>query len=144
MSSNASDPENGSRRFDVELFVTHPTLGHGDISKMLDLECHFGHTAGEPRVTPNGTVLPGAHHDTRWRHSTRYVVQDQWFGNQVKNFVESLKLRREALLRLSSSGGTTSLIVQFFCDGYLADAITRDTLSAIVDLGLDLEIECFV
>jgi hypothetical protein len=139
-----TEVDNSSRRFDVELFVSHPTLSADDISSMLGLEAHFAHSVGESIITSKRVDFPSVYHDTRWRHSTRCVIEDQWFGVHVKNFVEKLRSRREALLKLKASGGRAELIIQFFSDGYLGDTIAHDTLLALVDLGLDIGIECFV
>jgi hypothetical protein len=144
MSSEACSEEDDSRRFDVELFVIHPTLRPDDISQVLTLDAHFSKTVGEPRATPSGTPLSGTYRDTRWRHGVRNTVQDQHFADQLANFVESLKSRRKALVMLRASGGQTMLIVQFLGDGYLGDEISHETLSNIVELGLGLGIECFV
>jgi hypothetical protein len=70
-------------------------------------------------------------------------VDDQWFADELARFVESLRPRGEALARLQAGGGMTALVVQFIGDGHFGDEIGRDTLAAIVDLGLSLEIECF-
>jgi hypothetical protein len=139
-----ADTGDDSRRFDVELFVTHPRLSADDISRTLDLEGHFAHSVGQPRITPNGALLQGEHKETRWRHTTRHVVQDQWFADHVVSFIESLKARREALKGLRATGGDAQLIIQFLGDGYFGDVITRDILSTLVDLELDIGIECFV
>jgi hypothetical protein len=144
MSSETSDVEEDPRRFDVELFVVHPTLSPSDISRALGLDAHISHAVGQPRVTPKGNPLRGTYPDTRWRHTLRHTVRDQWFVAQLSEFVESLKSRREALAELRASGGKTELIIQFLGDGYFGDKIGHETLSAIVDLGLSLNIECFV
>ena len=144
MSSERSDAEGDARRFDVELFVVHPTLGPSDISRALGLDAHVSHAVGKPRITPKGSALRGTYPDTRWRHTLRHTVRDQRFAAQLAEFVESLKSRREALAMLRASGGTTELIIQFLGDGYHGDAIGHETLSAIVELGLILGIECFV
>src|SRR5215467_1791975 len=47
------------RRFDVELFIVHPTLDPADISAALGMEAHSAHRVGDPRKTPKGTPLSG-------------------------------------------------------------------------------------
>jgi len=143
--SDVSDEEDeASRRFDIELFVVHPTLRPNEISRALDLVAHFSQAVGEPRKTPKGTPLPGVCRDTRWRYTRQYTVSEQWFAQELAQFVENLRPRSEALAKLQASGGVTALIIVFLGDGYFGDAIDHDTLSAIVELGLSLEIECHV
>jgi hypothetical protein len=144
MSSETSNDEGDSRRFDVALFVVHPSLRPDDISQALALEPHFTQTVGLPRATPSGTPLSGTYPDTRWRHKVLYTTQDQHFADQLADFVDGLKSRGEALAMLRATGGKTMLIVQFLGDGYLGDDIPHESLSKIVELGLGLGIECFV
>jgi hypothetical protein len=143
MSSDVLSPKEDSRRFDVELLVVHPFMSADEISRELQLEAHFSHNVGEPRVTPKGTSLPGVYQDTRWRHTVRHTLQDQWFANHAKQFIESLKPHREVLARFRADGGRTMLILQFLNDDYFGDEIRCATLATMIDLGLDFGIECF-
>lgn len=138
------EPEDGSqRRFDVELFVVHPTLDPADITAAFGLEAHFVHPVGQPRRTPKGTPLPGTCPDTRWRHSVRHSVEDQWFADRLADLVDRLVAKKAFLAELKSTGGRASVIVQFLGDGYFGDEISVETLAKLAELGLDLGIECF-
>jgi hypothetical protein len=143
MSPETPAAEEDENRFDLELFVIHPTLHPDDISRALDLDAHFTKTVGAPRTTPKGTPLSGTYADTRWRHRVRHAVPDQYFAEQLADFVERLKSRSEALAMLRETGGQTTLVVQFLGDGFLGDDISHKTLTVIVELGLSLGIECF-
>jgi hypothetical protein len=140
----SDDDEDCSRRFDLELWIVHPTMHPNEISRALNLVAQITHTVGEPRMTPNGKRLPGVYPDTRWRHTKRCTVEDQWFADELARFVENLKSRSEALAKIQATGGITSVIIQFLGDGYFGDEIGLDTLSTMVELGLRLDIECFV
>ena len=138
------EPEEGSqRRFDVELFVVHPTLDATDITAALGLEAHIVHPVGQPRGTPKGTPLPGTYRDTRWRHSVRHSVEDQCFAHRLADLVDRLVAKKAFLAELKSTGGRASVIVKFLGDGYFGDEMPVETLAKLVDLGLDLGIECF-
>jgi len=137
------DEESTSRRFDVELFIVHPTVEPAQITAALGLEPQNVHKVGERRKTPAGTQLAGVYRDTRWRFSIRYEVQDQCFAEKVTELVDRLMPYREYLHQLSSTGGRASIIVQFLGDGYFGDEIPRATLVKLVDLELDFAIECF-
>lgn len=139
----SDDDEEGSRRFDIDLFIVHPTLKPAGISRALNLVAHSSHAVGEPRKSARGKPLPGVHTDTYWRHKRRYTVDDQWFADELARFVENLKSRGEALANLQATGGMTALVVQFLGDGFFGDEIGHETLAAIVELGLSLEIESF-
>jgi len=105
------------RRFDVELFIVHPTVDPVDISRALGLEAHFSHRLGDRRKTPKGRVLSGNYPDTRWRHCIRHVVAEQHYASRVVEFVERLEAHREFFAKLRSTGGTARVVVQFLGDG---------------------------
>ena len=116
------------RRFDVELFIVHPSLDPSQITAALGLN---------PKVVRKSD-------DVRWRYSVRYEVPDQWFAAKVTEFVDRLVPHKEYLRQIRLTGGTVSLIVQFLGDGYFGDELPRATLAKLVDLELDLAIECFL
>jgi hypothetical protein len=118
------------RRFDVELFIVHPSLDPVDISGALGLEGHFSHRVGDQRKTPKGTLLSGVYPDTRWRHCIRRAVTEQWFASEVVGLVERLEAHKEFLANVRATGGSASVIIQFLGDGYLADVIPPAALAA--------------
>jgi len=132
------------KRFDVELFIVHPTLDPAEISTALGLDAHHAHRVGDRRKTPKGTLLPGNYPDTRWRHCVRHSVTDQWYAAEVTTLVNRLEPYGAFFANLQSTGGRASVIIQFLGDGYFGDEIPRATLAKLVDLGLALAIECFV
>jgi hypothetical protein len=142
-SNVSNEEEEASRRFEIDLFIVHPTLRPSEISRALGLVAHSSHAVGEPRKTPKGKHLPGAYTDTQWRHKRRHTLDEQWFADELADFVENLRPRSEALAMLRATGGMTALIIHFLGEGHFGDEIGHDTLAAIVDLGLSLEIECF-
>jgi hypothetical protein len=134
--------EGTPRRFDVELFITHPTIGPAEITAELGREASHSQRVGEPRITPKGTSLPGNYRDSRWRHSDQHEFKTQWFSEEIEKYVEGLLPHEKFLRKLRATGGTTALIIQFF-DGYYGDNISCNTLAQIVALELELGIECF-
>jgi len=139
-----TDSANGApRRFEVDLFIVHPTFDPTDISLALGLDAHFARRVGDRRKTPKGDLLSGNYPDTRWRHCVRCTATDQWFAAEVTRLVDRLEPHKVYFANLKSTGGTASVIIQFLGDGYFGDDIPRATLAKLVDLELDLAIECF-
>jgi hypothetical protein len=138
-----SAEEDTPRRFDVELFIVHPTWEPAEISAALGLEAHFEHRVGDRRNTPRALSAPGNYPDTRWRHCVRCSVRDQWFAAEVTRLVDRLEPHRAFFADLKSTGGRACVIIQFLGDGYFGDEIPRATLAKLVDLELTLAIECF-
>ena len=135
--------EGAPRRVDVELFIVHPTISPDQISAALGLEGHFAHCVGDPRRTPKGALLEGRYKDTRWRHSIRYDLMDQWFAEKIAAFVDSLVPHKQFLHSVRATGGTAEIIIQFLGDGYFGDSVALDTLAKMTDLQLSFGIECF-
>lgn len=131
------------RRFVLSLLVVHPKLSPADITDGLGLEPHVVHAVGSPRSTPAGSVLPGTYAETRWRHSERHCVDDQYFARPLIALIEALATKGAFFAELRSSGGMASVIVQFLGDGYLGDVVPAEAVARIAELGLELGIECF-
>ncbi len=142
-SEDVNDFVGSSTTFHVELLIVHPTIDPAVITATLGMEAIRSHRVGDPRMTPKGTVLPGNYFDTRWRFVTEYTTSNQWFLDKVDDLIDRLEPHKTFLLELLATGGTSSIIIQVFSDGYLGDKISRATLAKIVDFGLDLSFECF-
>jgi hypothetical protein len=57
---------------------------------------------------------------------------------------KKLEAHKEFLANITAWGGRAIVIIQFHGDGYFADVIPSGTLAKVAELGLALEIECFV
>ena len=134
------DVEGRPRRFDIELFIVHPTLDPADITAALGFEPQHKHRVGDQRKTPKGKLLSGNHSDTRWRHSVHLDAKGQWFASQVAEFVDRLTPHKNFLRKVRSTGGTACVGIEFFGGGYFSDEIPRDTLAKILELELDFAI----
>jgi hypothetical protein len=134
---------NTSKRFDVELFIVHPTLNPVEIGTALGLDAKFSHRVGDQRKTPKGTPLPGTYHDTRWRYCRRHKTSNQCFAGKIAELIDRIEPHKAFLKELKSTGGKACLILQFLGDGYFGDEIPLPILARLVDLELDFGIECF-
>jgi hypothetical protein len=140
-----ADLDEGTRkRFDLDLFIVHPTLDPAEITAALGLAGHFMHRVGDQRRTPTGTPLPGKYRDTRWRHCIRYEINNQWFAGALTTLMNQLVPHKAFFGSLRSTGGRACVIIKFLGDdGYFGDQISADVLARLVDLDLGLGIECY-
>jgi hypothetical protein len=135
---------NKLKRFDVELFIVHPTMDPADISTALGLDATIAHRVGDQRKTPKSEPLPGRYQDTRWRHSRRHETSDQYFADKIAELLDCIEPHKAFLKELRSTGGAACLNLQLLGDdGYFGDKIPRAVLARLVDLELDFGIECF-
>jgi hypothetical protein len=130
-------------RFDVELFIIHPTIDPLKVTRMLGLPGHFVHRAGDQRKTPRGTLLPGLYPDTRWRHCRQYETHGQWFADQVEELIDDLEPHQAFLRDLRATGGSACVTIQLLGDGYFGEVINQSILARLVNLQVDLGIESY-
>jgi hypothetical protein len=57
--------------------------------------------------------------------------------------LERLESHKAFFANLKSTGGNACIIIQFFGDAYFSDEIPHASLAKLVELGLDLGIECY-
>lgn len=133
----------GSKRFQIDLFIVHPSIDPDELDANLQLVGHFRHKAGDERRTPKGAPLEGTYPDTRWRHTVRFETKGNHFSDQLTSFVDEIAHHRDYLAQLLRTGGRLCVILNFLGDGYFGDKIPTATLARLTDLGLDLAIEVF-
>ncbi len=143
MSTSEQVSQGTSRRFDLALFIVHPTLSSAEITAEVGLQPRYIHSIGEQRTTRAGTQLPGKYKDTRWRHRIRHEVDGQWFVQALDEFVDHLSRFGQFFERVKSTGGSACLIVSFLGDGHFGDTLPSSTLARIAGLHLDLGVEVF-
>src|SRR5262249_40422598 len=138
-----SDEEGAACRFYLDLFIVHPSINPDEITAALGLEPSHARRFGEKRATPKGRLLEGTYPDSRWRHSVRHEIKGRFFARKIDELLDQLLPHRDFLHQLRTTGGQATLIV-YFIDGYFTDSISNETLSKVVDLGMDLAIECLM
>lgn len=131
------------KRFQIDLFIDHPSLDPDEISTSLQLDAQFQQRVRDQRHTPTGTKLSGFHPDTRWRYVERFATDEQYFAQRLEEFVEELRRRKAYFEHLKATGGSTTVILKFLGDGYFGDEIATKTLATLSELGLKLGIEVF-
>lgn len=132
------------KRFDVGLFIVHPTEDPVAISGILGLEPTRAWRVGDERTTPDGDILSGRRVDTRWRFSRRYETSDQWFFKQVEDLVELIEPHAEFIRELVASGGEVTLEVWLLGDGYFGDSIPAAFIKRLSDLHMGFGLESFL
>src|SRR5262249_21240686 len=113
-----NEVEGRSRRFDVQLFIVHPTLDPAEITAALGVQPTGVCRVGDQRRTAKGKLLSGNYPDTRWRYIISFDVKGQWFAGHVTEFVDRLLPHKAFLRGIRSTGGSACLEIVFFYDGY--------------------------
>jgi hypothetical protein len=138
------DYERESQRFDVQLFIKHPSLHPTDITTALGLEPTIAMTVGELRATPKGTLTGGRYDRTAWRYKNRYEITDQWFAGRVAELVDRLMPHKAFLCELTETGGYSCLIISFLGDdGHFGDELSIETLRKMTEMKMKFAIELY-
>ena len=133
-----------AKRFDIDLFIIHPTLDPARIGEALGLAAKVVQRVGDRRRTPSGRLLEGVYRDTRWRHRRRFETSGQHFAEKIIELLADIETSKAFFHELRSTGGSACVIVHLLGDGYLGDKVSRDTLTKLVDLKLDFGVECYI
>jgi hypothetical protein len=131
------------RHFDLGLLIVHPAIDPAEISRLLGMEAQTCQMAGSRRSTPEGRQLAGTYTETRWRWHEHMTTRSQWFEKELVKFVNKIAKQRSFLRELRSSGGSATIVIEFLGDGYFGDCISLSVLRQLVELEVDLGIECF-
>lgn len=128
-------------KFSVNVVVRHQSRRAEEIASALGWQPHNAWSAGDSRVTPTGTKLPGTRQDTMC--AFRFESDEEQATSAVADKVKHLVSKRSYVNELVSAGGTLALNVglngRFNSSLDLSPEILRD----ISELGILLSIECF-
>lgn len=138
----AADEENMALRYSLVLTIKHPTIEPATISEALGLSPTRSWTAGEPRTTPAGTVLPGVNPASFWSLSEARTGHREFFAAAL-DMVQNLERSVDFLSHLTDSGGIISIVVQLPGKVNIGDQIAPGELMRIARLGIFLGVEVF-
>lgn len=130
-------------KYRVVLTIKHPNLDARRISRTLGIKPTNHWTAGEGRVTPAGTRLPGTNAASLWTAS-KEVAGDRFFFGGVLDLVTRLESAAHFISEIVESGGTISIIIQLPGTRNIGDEINWPQLARLVALKVTLGIELFL
>lgn len=131
------------RHLDLGLLIVHPTMDPAEISRLLGMEAQTHQLAGGRRRTSEGRQLAGTYTESRWRWHERITARSQWFEKDLAEFVKKLAAHRSFFHELRLNGGKATIVIEFLGDGYFGDSISLPVLQQLVELEVDLGLECF-
>lgn len=124
------------------LVISHPSMDPTVVTKTLGLEPTFPKMAGEPRITPKGTPLPGVWPDTRWSGGLKHLG-DLKVEDAVGEFLRIAEPHRVFWSSLAGSGGRAQLIVSLDGRHYQGLSIEAEQLRRLADLDIALGLEIY-
>jgi hypothetical protein len=132
----------GTDRYKISLRVSHPSADAKSIGMELGLEPVFFYTAGDKKITPKGTAIPGIRKDSFWYCD---IPSD---GHQIEAVLERVKdlltTKQMFLDRLLTTGGRLECFVGWFSckanSGFILDHVV---LGQLGNLGVDIAIDIY-
>jgi hypothetical protein len=128
-------------KFSVNVVVRHQSRRADEIASAFNWEPDNSWSAGDIRVTPAGTKLPGNRQDTMC--TFRFESDEDQATSAVAEKVEHLLSRRGYVSELLDSGGTLTLNIGLNGQFNSSVDLLPETLKAISELGINLSVECF-
>ncbi len=128
-------------KFSVNVVVRHQSRRAEEIASALDWEPDNAWSAGDSRVTPAGTKLPGTRQGTMC--AFRFESDEGQATSAVAEKVEHLLCRRIYVSELLGSGGTLALNIGLNGQFNSSLDLLPETLRVISELGISLSVECF-
>lgn len=128
--------------YSVSFRVKHPRLRPNDIAASLNKTPRFSWAAGEPRMTPKGTLLGG----TRKESYCAFEIgggEDGELARCLLNAVDGLKAHRAYLHEIRSTGGSLMFYIFWYPNGDIGEVFETDLLFTLSDLGIDLGINVY-
>jgi hypothetical protein len=128
--------------YDVSLRIRHPSAPAAWLVKGLPWPTKFGWTAGDARMTPKGTLLPGVRRES---YSTLDVGagEDGELVGCLRAVLAQLERHRDHLGAVRESGGSVSLYVFWYPNGDTGAKFDLDLLRQLSDLGIALDINVY-
>jgi hypothetical protein len=130
------------KRFTLVLLIRHPSMDPAAISAALNLQPSNAWKAGDQRVTPRGTVLPGTHKHTSWNYVQEWT-DDSSASDEMAGFVSRLDAYQQFFAALGAQGGYAELSVQLPGEMNQGGCISPLTLRQAANLHLTLGFEVF-
>jgi hypothetical protein len=131
------------QRSELSLRIEHPNCDLAAVCDALGLRPARTWKKGDERRTPKGTKTGGT-----YDKSTCMIVFGQPSRKslpvRLEAALELIKPHRSVLRKVSSTGGSISFYIAWFCDEHTGERLTWSILEAMTDLRIALDLNIYV
>jgi hypothetical protein len=128
-------------RYKITLRIAHPSLNSKRISDELGLTPAFAYTAGDKKITPKGTELPGTRKESFWRHEI--AITDEPIELAIMRVTVSLAEKKWFLRHISETGGRVEYFIGWFTAENSGFVLAHSLLGQLSDVGIDLSFDIY-
>jgi Domain of unknown function (DUF4279) len=134
-------------QFSVRLRIWHPNIDPEFISRQLDMQPCRSAKVGQPRATPNGTVLGGTYPHSYWCADPfnygEYSSTDEAMEDVLASILEQLQPKKEFFSKLITEGGRLVLCISSFSARNYTLEVPPALMLQCADLGFTLAHDVF-
>ena len=131
------------QRAKLSLHIKHPTRDLASVCSALGFKPTNIWKKGDERRTPKGNKIGGLRENSYCSIGLGQSPRDP-FPKQIEAVLTLLQPHRSMLRRLSSSGGTISFYVGWFCDEDTGETLNAQILERMAHLGIALELNIYL
>ena len=134
---------NNDYRFVASLHVRHPSVDPDEITAALKQEPRSIRRRGERRRSPDGALLAGYYDGNYWSIDLKSVA-----GHDVSEFLHNLIYTQmphatEFTRRIDDTGGSVSVFIGVFADGFCDFEIAAPTLRLLGGAGVSVRLDFY-
>jgi hypothetical protein len=131
------------QRAKLSLHIKHPTRDLSRVCNALGFKPRHIWKKGDERQTPRGNKIGGIR-EASYCSIDFGLPSREPIAKQIEANLVLLKRHRATLRKLSSSGGTISFYVGWFCDETTGEILSNELLWAMTDLRIALELNIYL
>lgn len=128
--------------FSLSLRFIHPSIAPNEISNILNKKPKYSWKAEEVAKNPKGEDLNFIRKQSYWCGES-INREGKNFTSEIDRLLEELAPHREFLHQLSNDGGRISIYLHLPGSINIGDTLSIETLSMLLDLKMELDIEVF-
>ncbi|UJB19412.1 MULTISPECIES: DUF4279 domain-containing protein [Lysobacter] len=135
-------------RYRVSLSLSHPDADLRELGEVLEVRPTRAVKAGDRRITPKGTLLPGAYRESSWGGDLSPETDDARTSDDepLETFLEAqfdrLSQHSGRLRAFHDDGGRAMFFIGLFCDAntglVLSPALMAKAAALGIGLGFDI------
>lgn len=126
----------------VSLRVKHPTLDPSEIAVQLGREPDASWKAGEPRMTPDGSILEGLRKESYCNFPIG-AGGDGELAACLRAALDELASKGSFLQEIGATGGSLMFYTYWYPNGDTGEVFGATLLQTMADLGIELGINVY-
>lgn len=135
-------------RYRISLSLSHPDADLRELGEVLDIRPTRAVKAGDPRITPKGTLLPGVYRESSWNgdltsEPDARMSDDEHLETFLEAQLDRLARHSGQLRALRDDGGQARFFIGLFCDANTGLTLSPALMAKAAALGIELGFDIY-